>query len=130
MNNNLILSTVPTKPIELCLLSPKKRNKVVSKHFTNLSLCLPKINYALLNWLLYESDGGGEFRYSTVMIRRFMESVKVACEYYGFPDTLQLSLSSARYAFKDLIEWGLVEKVEGKRFILNVHLINISKKRV
>jgi len=130
MNNNLILSTIPTKPIELCLLPPKKRNKVVSKHFTNLSMCLPKINYALLNWLLYESDGGGEFRYSTVMIRRYMESVKAACEHYGFPDTMQLSLRSARYAFKDLIEWGLVEKVEGKVFRINVHLINISKKRV
>jgi len=130
VNNNLILSSKAIKPIELCLLPPKKRNRVVSKHFTNLSMCMPKINYSLLNWLLYEADLGGEFRYSTVMIRRYMESVKAACEHYGFPDTMQLKLGSARYAFKDLIEWGLVEKVEGKRFRLNVHLINISKKRV
>jgi hypothetical protein len=124
MNNNLILSSVPIRHIELCLLPPKKQNKVVSKHFTNLSMCLPKINYALLNWLLYQSDVVGEFRYSTVMIRRFMDSVKLACEHYGFPDTLQLSMSSARYAFKDLIEWGLVVKMEGKRFRINSALIN------
>jgi len=127
MNNNLILSSKAIKPIELCLLPPKKRNRVVSKHFTNLSMCMPKINYSLLNWLLYEADLGGEFRYSTVMIRRYMESVKAACEHYGFPDTMQLKLGSARYAFKDLIEWGLVEKVEGKRFKLNNNLINNKK---
>jgi len=37
-------------------------------------------------------------------------------------------LGSARYAFKDLIEWGLVEKVEGKRFRINSKLINHKNK--
>jgi len=90
-------------------------------------MCMPKINYSLLNWLLYEADLGGEFRYSTVMIRRYVESVKAACEHYGFPDTMQLKLVNARYAFKDLIEWGLVEKVDGKIFKLNNNLINNKK---
>lgn len=109
--------------VEFKLLQINKRNRVVSKHFCNLGLWLPKINLAMMLWLLYWADKGGSFKYSTEMLDKFVLSAKFASEEYRHPP-LNVNRKVARAVFRELEGMGFVIKAEGKNYQINKQLIH------
>jgi len=108
--------------VELQQLPAQKRNRTISKHFSNLGMWMPKINLAMLMWLLYWGDKGGVFNYSTEMLDKFVLSAKYASEEYKHPP-LNVNRKIARAVFRELVEMGLVQKVDKKKYQINKLLI-------
>lgn len=105
------------KPIPI-----NRGSRCVTKHFANLGLWLPKINLAMMMWLLYWADKGGSFKYSTEMLDKFVLSAKFASEEYSHPP-LRADRKTARAVFRELEGMGLVVKVAGKNYQINKELI-------
>lgn len=88
-------------------LSGEKRSRVITKHFTNCSMFLPRNELAVLTWLIYQSEVDNSFTYSTHLCRKFSASVKYASQQYG-GKKVNTSLYSIRSCFKALIKNGLL----------------------
>lgn len=105
------------KPIPI-----NRGKRVVSKHFCNLGLWLPKINLAMLMWLMYWGDKGGVFNYSTEMLDKFVLSAKYASNEYSHPP-IRVDRKIVRSVFRELVDMGLVVRVERKKYQINQSLI-------
>jgi hypothetical protein len=103
-------------------LPKQKRNRIVSKHFTNLGMWMPKLDLALLMWLLYWADKSGRIVYSTEMLDKFVLSAKYASEEYKHPP-LCVNRQIARDEFRELVKMGLVQKIDRKHYQINKSLL-------
>lgn len=100
MNTKSIQNTAVKKLPHLPILSSHKQSKTISKHFTNLSILLPKKQFALISWLIYQSGQDNSFKYNTHLLRKFSATIR---ELNGdIPTAIQL----IRADFKKLIENG------------------------
>jgi len=119
-NAKLIQNTKTTSLPYFPELSVGKTKRVVTKHFTNLSLWLPSPELELLSFLIYECLADNTFEYSTRLLERYCAAVKAATkQYWGSEDGTRTPLL-ARIAFRHLIESGLILHTEKK----NVFMIN------
>jgi len=88
-------------------ISGAKRSRVITKHFTNCSMFVPRNEFAMLTWLIYQSEVDNSFTYNTHLLRKFSASVKYANEEYG-GKKVNTSLYSIRSCFKALTKNGLL----------------------
>ena len=89
----------------LPVLTGLKTTRVVTKHFTNLSLYMNPNMYALLTWLIYQSRNDNTIEYNVHLLEKYRRSVIAARDQYG-PNGLKIGLLSIRESFKWLIENG------------------------
>lgn len=108
--------------MEFVELGKFSRRRAVTRHFCNLGLWLPKINLAMLMWLRYEGSAGGEIKYSTNLLDRFVLACKFASEEYKYPP-LNCNRNIARAVFRELVSTGLIHKVAAKKYQINKSLI-------
>lgn len=115
------MNTVKVKKLwDFPPLSDGKQGRVVTKHFTNMSLVLNPNYYALLSFLIYQSAADNTIKYSQGLLIMFEKAVKAAREHYGEENALYLSLPKLRGNFKWLIENGmLLPTPAGKIFLIN-----------
>lgn len=120
MNTNRINKTKVKKFWDFPPLSDGKQGRVITKHFTNLSLILNPNHYALLSYLIYQSAADNTVIYSQGLLIGFEKSVKAARKVYGEDNALYLSLPKLREHFEWLIENGLLLPTSaGKIFLIN-----------
>ena len=85
MNTKLITGTKPKKELNLPKLTADKRNRVVTKHFTNLAMYLERNELSLLNWLVYQSDVNNVF----IRLKKALASLQST--------NINMAVSEARY---------------------------------
>lgn len=121
MNTKTIQNTKVISLPHFPVLSSHKQSKVISKHFTNLCLYLPKPELSLLTWLIYESAANNSFTYSTHLLRKFSAHIKaVNIEYRQ--TNLPTSIQIIRKDFKKLVEGGYIIPA-GRYHYLNPMLV-------
>lgn len=120
MNTNRINNTKVQKLWDFPPLSDGKQGRVVTKHYTNLSLILNPNHYALLSFLIYQSGADNTVKYSQGLLIMFEKAVRAARKIYGEDLALYLSLPKLREHFEWLIENGLLLPTSaGKTFLIN-----------
>lgn len=120
MNANRINNTKVKKLWDFPPLSDGKQGRVVTKHFTNLSMILNPNHYALLSFLIYQSAADNTIKYSQGLLIMFEKSVKAARKVYGEENALYLSPPKLREHFSWLVENGLLLPTStGKIFLIN-----------
>lgn len=125
MNTLLIQNTKVISLPHFPVLSSHKQSNVITKHFTNLCLYLPKPELSLLTWLVYESAANNSFTYSTHLLRKF--SAHIGAINLEYKETnLPTSIQIIRKDFKSLVEDGYVIPAKELHFI-NPMLV-VSKK--
>lgn len=95
-------------------LSAQNRSRILTKHFTNTALYLNPNQYALLSWLIYQSNQDNSIRYNTHLLTRYRESVLSAGQKYNGWLGLNISLPYIRAHFSWLIKNGYLLKCEDK----------------
>lgn len=123
--NNKNIELVECKALPyLPVLTGLKTTRVVTKHFTNLSLYMRTNMYALLSWLIYQSKNDNTVRYSTHLLVKYRESVLAAGERYGDEVKLHVSVQYIRENFARLVEQGyLLPNYEKFVFTINPMLM-------
>ena len=106
MNTNLISNSKVMSLPYFSELSAQKSNRVITKHFTNLALYLPPNQFALLNWLIYQSKADNTVVYSTQLLIRYSAAVKECEKQYYLSAGLQKNIKAIRPIFQKLIESG------------------------
>lgn len=95
-----------------------KTKRVMTKHFTNLSLWLSIEEIRMIGWLVYQCSADNKFEYSTRLLERFKWSVMSAnFEYKSAvkkPDII-----TARWIIESLIKKGLVLHTGTKYLMIN-----------
>lgn len=79
------------------------RTRVMTKHFTNLSLYLDRDKLSFIHFLVYQSSQDNTIVYSGHLLSKYREAVLKAQEMYGKGVTLVVSEKSLRRMFADLI---------------------------
>ena len=121
MNTKSIQLTRPKELPHLPTISSHKQSKIVSKHFTNLSILLPKKEFALICWLVYQSDNDNSFKYSTHLLRKFSATIK------ALNGDIPTAIQTIRADFKRLIEKGYILPYNNYHY-LNPMLFKLSSK--
>ncbi len=120
MNTKKIQRTKVKKLWDFPPLSDGKQGRVVTKHFTNLSYTLNPNHYALLNFLIYQSNADNTVMYREKLLITFQSAVKMAIKHYSGDNSLHLSLPKLRGNFIYLIENGLLLPTAiPKQFLIN-----------
>lgn len=88
-------------------LSRAKSDRVITKHFVNLSLVLPRGEFSLLTWLIYQSDIHNRVEYSITLLKRYQLACKYALEEYNGTNPPK-SIPSLRKAYNSLLEQGYI----------------------
>lgn len=117
MNTKAIQSTKPLSLPYCPILTSHKQSKIVTKHLTNAAIYLSKKEFALLCWLIYQSDANNKIQYSTHLLRMFSHAIKEINKIYGgqpIPTAIQL----IRKDYKGLVEKGFLIPAD------NYHVIN------
>ena len=101
-------------------LSGSKTTRVITKHFTNLSLYMDQNRYSLLTWLIYQSKSDNSVIYSTHLLNKFRESVLLAREVYGETHLVKCNIKAIRASFKSLVSLGyILPTYDGKMFVIS-----------
>ena len=129
MNTKLITGTKPKKELNLPKLTADKRNRVVTKHFTNLAMYLERNELSLLNWLIYQSDVNNVFNYNSKLLLMYRQAVIEANKEYNGKKDIKISLTFIRHCLKNLIESGYILPMEENKFIINKSLTFHKKTR-
>lgn len=99
---------------DLPRIVPNKRNRIYTKHFTQLMMWEDRDMVAMLNWLVYVSRIDGSVLYSTQLLRKYGMTVIEANRHYfperssKEPNGLKTNKTAARITFLKLIERGLL----------------------
>lgn len=95
-----------TKP-NLPPLPNRKSNRAITKHFTNLSMVMDGNRFALLSWLIYQSNKDNTFIWDGHLLDKYRASVTFAVEEYGGVG-VNISPQKVRNDYKSLISGGWI----------------------
>lgn len=122
MNTKLISNTRPKSLPNFPELEMGKRNRIFTRHFTNLHLWLSQDEISLLSWLCYHPElrADNTIKYSEMLLKQYSRAVKFAFDEYDTNNYCNISVVVARLRiiFKQLIEKGLLLPADG------LHMIN------
>lgn len=121
MNTKVITNTIIKSLPNFPTLEVNKRNRIVTKHFTNLYMYLPQHKLALLSWLIYQTKTDNSFIYSTNFLRLYRNTVLAVKEEYGILK-INVSLTFLRQILKNLVEEGYILPMQNKKFVINYML--------
>ena len=122
MNTKSIQLTLTKSYPKLPILSSHKQSKIVTKHFTNAALYLPRKQFVLLSWLIFQSGVDNTFKHSTHLLSQFSAYIiEIELEYRG--DSIPTAIQLIRKDLKELIELGYVFQVTGKTLMINPMLV-------
>lgn len=96
-----------------------KQGRVITKHFTNLSYTLDPNQYALLNFLIYNSGADNTVIYSVGLLERYKLTVLAAKKLYGGETKLWLSEPTVKKILAYLVENGLLLHIGGNKFLIS-----------
>lgn len=99
-----------------------KMGRVITKHFTNLSYTLTPNQYALLNFLIYNSGADNTVTYSVGLLEKYSLTVKAAKKLYSGETKLWLSEPTVKKIWAYLVENGLLMPIGGNKFLINPSL--------
>lgn len=128
--NTKIIKNTSVKSLPKCPpLSTHKQSKVITKHFTNAAVYLPKTELSLFNWLIYQSDANNSFTYSTQLLRLYrFYLIEMSVEYKSdLPTAIQI----LRKQFIKLVEGGYILPYKDKHYLNPMFVISraVNKKR-
>jgi len=118
-------SSLPNFPI----LEAYKHNRIITKHFTNLSMYMSHERFSFLSWLIYESNSDNTIVYNTNLFIKYRASVLAANNEYNnsygtkLVNGLRTTVSNLRYSLKWLIENGYLFRIGRFKFIINPRLV-------
>jgi len=96
------------------------RTRVMTKHFTNLSLYLERDKLSFIHFLVYQSSQDNTIIYSSHLLAKYREAVLKAQEMYGKGVSLLVSEKTLRRLFSQLITEGyLLVNYKKFEFTLN-----------
>lgn len=126
MNTKSIQNTKCKSYPKLPIISSHKQSKVFSKHFCNAALYLPRKQFALLSWLIFQSGVDNTFNHSTHLLRQFSAYILAIKEEYS-GDTIPTAIQLIRKDLKELIERGYIFPVYDKCLMINPMLVHGKK---
>ncbi len=106
MNNKNVEAVENERFPYLPKLTGIKTTRVITKHFTNLSMYLSPDHYNMLSWLIYQSRNDNTVVYSMHLMRKYRDTVLAAADKYGSEVHLKCGINSNRDTFKWLISEG------------------------
>lgn len=120
MNTKKIQNTKVEKLWDFPPLSDGKQGKIFTKHYTNLAFILNPNHFALLSFLIYQTNADNTLQYSEKLLKQYIEAVKKGCEYYGTETDLSTTIHKTRGNFEYLIKNGLLLPTSTpKQFMVN-----------
>lgn len=118
MPKKIVENTI-SRPLHLPVLSVKKNNRVITKHFTNTALYLSQDLFSLFVWLVYQSEADNTFKYSDLMLKRYVKSISAAESIYGAKGGLSKDVKQVRVSFLWLVDKGYLMAVGEGVFMVN-----------
>ena len=101
-------------------LSGQKTSRVITKHFTNAAMYMPKDQFCMLTWLIYQSKADNTVNYSTQLLIRYSAAIKASTQLYNSTNNLNTGIKHLRVVFKTLIQNGyLLPNYNKKLFTIN-----------
>lgn len=122
MNTKLIQNTKTLRHPNFPTLVADKRNRVITKHFTNLAMYMDINQLSLLNWLVYQSDVNNAFTYNSKLLIMYRQAVIEANKEYNGKKEIKISLTFIRSCLKNLIENGYILPTKENEFTINKSL--------
>lgn len=122
---NVETKSLPYFPI----LEAYKHNRIITKHFTNLSMHLDHESYVLLAWLVYESAADNTFHYSGKLLLRYKAAVLAANKEYNNAIQFKMinGISTTQFNLRAivcrLIENGYLIQMNSRKLIINPRLV-------
>jgi len=126
MNTKSIQSTTCKEYPNLPIISSHKQSKVFSKHYSNAALYLPRKQFVLLSWLVFQSGADNTFNHSTHLLNQFSAYILAIQSQYG-GETIPTAIQLIRKDLKELIEQGFIFPVKDKALMINPMLVHGNK---
>lgn len=129
MNTKIIEFTLPKSLPHCPPLSSHKQTKIITKHFTNAAVYLPRTELSLFSWLIYQSGADNSFTYSTHLLNKYKQYLIHLSVEYNID--LPTSIQTLRKHMISLIERGYIIPCGGKHYLNPMFVISkgINKKR-
>ena len=111
-----------TKYPKLPQITGNNKERVFTKHWSNLPLHLNRNEMALLSFITYQAKADNSFKYSGLLLKKYTLAVKYANQEYNsadmgkkmrLPNNLSVSAAFIRFWFERLVENGWILGVEG-----------------
>lgn len=120
MNTKIVTTTETNQFWDFPILSPGGTGRILTKHYTNLTLIIDFNELALLSWLIYQSNHDNSFKYTSNLILRYTATIKLIRSKYKVRKKLLISSYSIRKILIKLIQRGfLLRTTTAKLFLIN-----------
>lgn len=112
----------------LPILTGNNKERVFTKHWSNLPLHLNRNEMALLSFITHQARADNGFRYSGMLIKKYILAVKYANQEYNegkegksrLPNDLSVTVSVVKFWFESLVEGGWIMSGDEKwEFVIN-----------
>jgi len=113
---------------KLPIITGNNRERVFTKHWSNLPLHLNRNEMALLSFITHQARADNGFRYSGLLIKKYILAVKYANQEYNggkegksrLPNDLSVTVSVVKGWFESLVEGGWIISHDKKwEFVIN-----------